>query len=104
MSTAKKKGVVKKPRTLVFEGVRTDLEDFFRRTDALECQKRSHTPFIVLTPDGRVVIEDSASGLASDYPPESHVLCQWPGQWRSDFFRFTVKEFVRRYSERKPRG
>jgi len=100
---AKKNAGVKKkksrPRT--FTGVRHDLDDFFKMTDALTSEDRCHYPFIVLTPAGHVVIERKGSGLATQYPPESNVLCQWPGKWRSDFFHFTVKEFRARWGAAK---
>ncbi len=102
------RGVVKKSSAVVkqpgfeFEGVRTDLEDFFRLTDALDCQNRCHYPFIVFL-SGIIVIEQSPERLVSNYPGGTQVLCQWPGKWSSDFFLFTVKEFSRRYAERKAR-
>jgi hypothetical protein len=83
--------------TLIFSGVRHDLEDFFRLTDTLTCEKRLHNAFIVITPAGLVTTERSAERLASQYEPQTQVLCQWPGKKRSDVFHFTVEEFKRRY-------
>lgn len=54
--------------------------------------KLTHTPFIVFkqSDDGfEVVIERHVDRLYK-YTDSTEVLVQWRGEWRSDFFRFTV--------------
>lgn len=65
--------------------------------------KLNHTPFLVFRQDGENVavdIVDQALNLLS-YPDDTPVMGQWSGNWRSDFFQFTVGD-ARRHLEAKP--
>jgi len=51
-----------------------------------------HTPFLVFTIQGDniiVMIHDNVTDVLS-YSDETKVMKQWQGNWRSDFFQFTV--------------
>ena len=81
-------------RGLVTSG-RTDVDDYFRHSGIREYKKLPHTPFLVFVEKGDLVeveIVDRADRLLS-YPDDTKVMAQWAGQWRSDFFQFTVGQF-----------
>lgn len=74
---------------------RTDLESLFSKSGIIEAKKLNHHPFIVFMPIDyemgvRVEVVDNAQDLLAMYPDDTPVMVQWPGQWRSDFFKFTV--------------
>jgi hypothetical protein len=82
---------------------RTDVDDYFRLSGIREQRVLKHTPFLVFivhddTVDVRIV--DKPKDLLS-YPDETQVMTQWAGQWRSDFFQFTVGQF-RQYITEHP--
>lgn len=80
-----------------------DLEAFFERSGILGRPHLEHTPFLAFQEIGdRIVVNivSSAMKLATDYPPETKVMVQWPGRWRSDFFQMTVGD-VRAELERR---
>lgn len=85
---------------------RTDLDNFFKMSGLMESPNLNHTPFLVFhrTEDGIVVnTVTSAVRVASDFPPESKVMVQWPGRWRSDFFKMTVAD-IRAELEARRKG
>lgn len=51
-----------------------------------------HTPFVVLTEP--ISLCKSAQELVDTFPPETEVIAQWQGQWRSDFFYFRVQDII----------
>ncbi len=74
---------------------RRDIEAYFAKSGIRSTRKLEHHPLLIfIEKEGKVRVEivDSASRLL-DYPNETPVMGQWPGQWRSDFFQFTVGEF-----------
>lgn len=71
------------------EQFRKDLGDFFQLSGLLQVKKISHTPFIVIE-DDVLSLCFSADLLVATYKPESEVIVQWSGKWRSDFFYMTV--------------
>jgi hypothetical protein len=76
---------------------RSDLDNFFKSSGIFGSTKLSHTPFLVFVPNGEkieVVIEQYAKDLLN-YPDGTKVMAQWPGQWRSDFFHFTIGDYRR---------
>lgn len=84
---------------------RTDLEDFFKLSGVISSSKLNHTPFLVFeTVDDNIVVIIVTSVkelLRNDmvgfrFLDDTPVMCQWRGQWRSDYFRFTVGD-VRKY-------
>ena len=77
---------------LVTPHARTDLTDFWRLSGVLRYKKLPHTPFLAFIEDAEVIVcreYDNITKLLA-LPDDTPVLCQWQGQWRSDFFRFTV--------------
>ena len=73
---------------------RTDFDDYFRLSGIREHAKLSHTPFLVfvIANDGvEVEIVESATKLLQ-FPDDTQVMPQWSGDWRSDFFQFTVRD------------
>ncbi len=77
---------------------RTDLEEYFKRSGIRQYKKLTHTPFLVFAISGDTVevrIEDNAKKLL-EYPDETLCMAQWSGEWKSDFFQFSVGD-LRRY-------
>ncbi len=82
------------------DSFRKDLEDYFKLSGIFESSKLKHTPFIVLTEEGNgIELCDNVFDLIKKYRPSTEVISQWRGQWRSDFFYFTVFEVIE-YKER----
>lgn len=82
---------------------RDDVGDFFRKSGIREYKKLQHTPFVVIASSDNGVdvdIVDSAKKLLQ-FPDNTPVLAQWRGEYRSDFFKFTVGQF-RKYCEENP--
>lgn len=74
---------------------RTDLKDFFEISGNFSGVKLNHTPFLVFSEEDdviRVHIVDSADQLLK-FPDETPVMGQWQGNFRSDFFQFTVGDY-----------
>ena len=79
--------------TLLTEGIRHDLDDFFRLN--LPGEEEPHHPYLVITvnpatDDVIIHAEPRRKDVLLLYPDATMVLQQWPGKWRSDFFLFTV--------------
>ncbi len=88
--------------TKIITAGRTDLKDFFEKSGNFGGVKLTHTPFLVfLEEEGaiRVHIVDSADQLLS-FPDETPVMGQWQGNYRSDFFHFTIGDY-RPYANEK---
>jgi len=82
---------------------RTDLDDYFRLSGIRERKKLTHAPFLVFLLSENTVevtIVDNAKKLL-EHSDETHVMAQWSGQWRSDFFQFKVGD-LRRYIATHP--
>ncbi len=80
-------------------GGRTDIDDFFRLSGVLDIERLDHTPLLVFVATEDTVevrIVQKPAELLS-FPDETPVMGQWRGEWRSDFFRFTVGQFRRHY-------
>lgn len=75
---------------LTFPGVRKDTKDLFTLAPSFRpgAGKLKHNPFIVFDSGAVSVIDDLPTLML--FPDETQVMVQWPGQWRSDFFTFTV--------------
>jgi hypothetical protein len=74
---------------------RTDIDEYFKRSGVFESERLTHTPLLVFTTDQDAVtvrIVDKPTDLLS-FPDETPVMGQWTGQWRSDFFQFTVGQY-----------
>jgi hypothetical protein len=88
--------------TKIITAGRTDLKDFFEKSGNFSGVKLTHTPFLVFVEEEgaiRVHIVDSADQLLS-FPDETPVMGQWQGNYRSDFFQFTVGDY-RPYADEK---
>lgn len=75
---------------------RRDLEDLFRLSGVLQLSKLNHTPFLAFVVEGNTVdvrIIDRVEGVLA-LPPETPVMIQWRGSWRSDFFQMTVADIA----------
>jgi hypothetical protein len=86
---------------IILDG-RTDTDDYLRLSGVFNSERLHHTPLLVfITSDDtvRVRIVDKPDELLSldDGTP---VMGQWRGEWRSDFFQFTVGKY-RQYIEAK---
>jgi hypothetical protein len=77
---------------------RSDVDDYFRKSGVLTARKLPHTPFLVFVEnanDIEVRIVDNVHSLLG-HADSTKVMGQWSGQWRSDFFQFTVGD-VRKF-------
>jgi len=77
--------------TKVITQGRKDTDAYFRLSGVLT-QILNQTPFLVFVIDGDTVdvhIVGSATALAM-YPLDTQVMGQWKGEYRSDYFQFTV--------------
>jgi hypothetical protein len=74
---------------------RTDIDEYFKLSGVFESERLTHTPLLVFIAGHDAVtvrIVDKATDLLS-FPDETPVMGQWAGQWRSDFFQFTVGQY-----------
>ncbi len=74
---------------------RKDTDEYFKLSGVFESERLTHTPLLVFTTDQDAVtvrIVDKPTDLLS-FPDETPVMGQWTGQWRSDFFQFTVGQY-----------
>ena len=79
---------------LVLTG-RTDLQDYFGISGVFDGLKLTHTPFLVFKTSEeqvRVEIVDTVAQLLH-FPDDTQVMGQWRGEWKSDFFQFTVGDY-----------
>lgn len=82
---------------------RTDLEDYFRLSGVLEWKELKHSPFLVFV-EGKETIEIKIVKNTTEllnYADETKVMAQWKGEWRSDFFQFTVGQVRAFLNERQ---
>jgi hypothetical protein len=86
---------------IILDG-RTDVENYFKKSGVVDSERLDHTPllaFIVSNETVKVRIIDKPAELLS-LTDETQVMGQWSGEWRSDFFQFTVGQY-RQYVEAK---
>lgn len=97
--------IVEAPPVQIATTGRTDLEDFFQMSDLRSAKKLSHTPVLVFTQMGHntvaVEIVTDPTKLLS-YPDHTPAMMQWRGQYRSDFFQFSIRE-LRAYVQDHPK-
>ena len=82
---------------------RTDLKAFFELSGIIAHDRLPHTPFVVFRVVGtcvNVVLEFSAQELVERHPDDTPVMIQWPGRWRSDYFKMTVGDVRTAMQER----
>lgn len=85
---------------------RRDIDAFFSESGVLFAGKLPHTPFLAFVEkdnDVQVEIVDKVEELLQK-PDETKVMAQWRGDWRSDFFQFTVGEIREVYERLNPQG
>jgi hypothetical protein len=86
---------------IILEG-RTDVDEFFALSGIFESAKLTHTPFLVFLHNSdmlKVQVVDNVSALLQ-LEDTTRVMCQWRGEWRSDFFQFTVQQIRHAYEKR----
>ena len=92
------------PRAALTTAGRADVEEYFELSGCLECSKLNHTPFLAFVCQDNVVvvriIENALALLA--LPDDAPVMGQWRGEWKSDFFQFTVGQMRAYLHERAP--
>lgn len=82
---------------------RSDYASFFAKSDVLSNRKLDHHPFLVFVTSGNIVavaIVKNAVDLLN-YSDDAPVMAQWPGEFRSDFFKFTVGQ-LREWVQNNP--
>ncbi len=86
----------------IVTGGRTDVEDYFKTSDIFDYEELSHTPLLVFIPaDDTIEVRIIHKPMTIlDLNDEIQVMGQWRGEWRSDFFQFTVGDF-RKFFESK---
>lgn len=62
--------------------------DFDRLIEHRGLNDSTHRPYLVITKNS-VLIVNKVKTLVT-YPDDTIVIQQWPGEWRSDFIKFTV--------------
>lgn len=84
---------------------RTNTEDLFGLSDLRSSKTLNHTPVLLFVPqDGNrlnVVIVHKPISLL-EYQDDIQAMMQWQGNWRSDFFQFTIGE-LRKYITDHPK-
>ncbi len=77
-----------------FEGVRPADDAFFEKGDILQWKKLNHTPIIaIIEHKGVVTIRViQVVSEALELPDNTKLMCQWRGQYNSDYFSFTVED------------
>ena len=73
---------------------RTDLESYFELSGIRDYSKLSHTPFLVFVASKTEIKVEIVDGIKKllKFPDDTKVMNQWQGQWKSDFFQFTIKD------------
>lgn len=77
------------------ENARKAKEDLPIKEKELEIAKKNLEEGKKIYTDKEIIkieLVDNASDLIN-YRPETPVIAQWKGEWRSDFFRFTVNDY-----------
>jgi hypothetical protein len=86
---------------IILDG-RVDIDAFFKRSGVFDSEWLSHTPLLVFTASETSVtvrIINKPNELLS-LPDDTPVMGQWRGEYRSDYFQFTVGQY-RLYAEAK---
>lgn len=86
--------------------IRTANRHFFDESGIRNNRPQKQHPFVVIRPSKTRINVDcvyTAEELLN-LPDSTKVLAQWKGKTRSDFYRFSVKEFKSYISENPPTG
>ena len=84
---------------IVLDG-RKDIDDYFKLSGVFASERLNHTPLLAFITSEDIVtvrIIDKPVALLA-FADETPVMGQWRGEWRSDFFQFTVGQY-RQYVE-----
>jgi hypothetical protein len=79
---------------------RTDIDEFFKKSGVFESEHLAHHPLLTFLEKENVIhvqIIESPRKLLS-FPDTTPIMGQWAGEWRSDYFQFTVGQY-RHYVE-----
>jgi hypothetical protein len=93
----------------IFCHCRHDLDDLFAKSGILESERLDHTPFLVVVPfpiseeeavpgvvaegwNVSIIIVKNAVEMVHRFSDDIFCMVQWPGKWRSDWFKMTVGE------------
>jgi hypothetical protein len=75
-----------------FENTREADTDFFNLSGILTYKEMKHTPLIAFIENNgdvniKVIMKVKE---VLELPDQIKIICQWKGEWRSDYFHFTV--------------
>jgi len=74
---------------------RTDVDSYFKLSRVFDAEHLNHTPLLVFSIENdtvRVSLVHNPTELLS-MEDDTQVMGQWRGEWRSDFFRFSVGQY-----------
>ena len=81
-------------KEIVINDCRSDFNNFFEISLKYNLKtKFKHAPFIVIDEKSKAIsIVDNVEALLNEYgkKPTTKLMKQWTGEWKSDFFNFTV--------------
>ena|SRR5258708_3235185 len=84
---------------------RLDLVEYFQLSGIRSSKHLKHTPFLVFFPlsesEVEIRIVDNTLSLL-EFPDATQVMSQWSGQWKSDFFQFTIAD-LKKHLEQYPK-
>ncbi len=82
---------------------RTDTDEYFRYSGIRSQKRLKHHPFLVFvcSDEVEVCIVDNIKTLL-EYSDDVQVMSQWEGEYKSDFFQFTVGELRNFIAENPP--
>jgi len=79
---------------------RTDFDDLFAISELFDGTTLNHNPLLAFIIDDdicRVQLVHNSDDLLTDFEDNVQIMAQWPGKWRSDWFKFTVHDFKQWY-------
>lgn len=85
---------------------REDLENLWKNSNILSHFKREHYPFIVFIQKDQeievVIYKELSRLISANLPETTRIMVQWKGNWRSDFFHFSLIELIDAYYQKFP--
>ncbi len=79
----------------IFLDGRTDVDEFFKNSGVFESEHLVHHPLLAFPEKENAIhvhIIENPRELLS-FSDETPVMGQWPGEWHSDYFQFTVGQY-----------
>lgn len=89
-----------------FSNVRSDTDDLFSQSGMFDWKEVKQTPYLALLVDERGDVTVNVLTKHSDMlrlPDDTKLVISWKGNWRSDFFHFSVGE-ARQYLTEHPKS